>query len=114
MCDINQIINTKIFELKIKKDKYINEKAAATNKITRIENNIRQMTFKYHGEIAKLKNFFPTIDEEKLKKIEAFHLGISQILLAELEHSRSKLAWVFDVDCGIHFPSSSPMGAPIR
>jgi hypothetical protein len=92
MCNINQILNDEVADLKVEKDRLVNEKMLAVNKLDRVDKNIKDATFKHTGEISRLKSFFPDIDESRLEKVDGFHAGISKILLEELKKSRDRLS----------------------
>jgi hypothetical protein len=91
MCNINEILNNEIFDLKIKKDALVNIKTKIANKIERVNNNIRGASFKRTSEFEQLKNYFADVNIDRLSKVEAFHSGISAILIEELSKSRVDL-----------------------
>jgi hypothetical protein len=83
--DITQIVNEEILSLNSEKDKILSTLNYYNNKLERLKRNLNQKTYIKSKNLEKLKEFFPSVNLDKIEEIEEFHNGISKILKNELK-----------------------------
>lgn len=83
--NIREIVNQKIFELKIEKDSLLNRKFELDTIIEVLRKNLAATKFIAYHELEKLKAIIPSIDITRLQKIEMFHQNISRNLSEEIK-----------------------------
>ncbi len=89
--DITNLINEKSINLKNEKDNLIENKFKFEMQLSRVENNLKGNNPIKQSAFNSVVEFFPNINSEKLKEVEAFHSGISKILRQQLIVEKSAL-----------------------
>ncbi|MBU0926013.1 hypothetical protein KKG81_14095 [bacterium] len=83
--DITQIVNEEILSLNSEKEKILSTLNYYNNKLERLKRNLEQKAYIKSKNLEKLKEFFPSVNLDKIEEIEEFHNGISKILKNELK-----------------------------
>ncbi len=90
-------MSEELIELKNQKNSLCIKKSQLLNKIKRIENNLNSNEIKIKNKFNKLIEFFPSINMEKLNKINDFHNKISSSLKNELIKEEEQLKALLDI-----------------
>ncbi|MBK8233925.1 MAG: DUF2326 domain-containing protein [Deltaproteobacteria bacterium] len=89
--NISQVLNREVLELKEKKDSLLRQQLQMQSRLRRIEQNLSGVRAARQRDFLALRDFFPSIDADRLSTVEAFHSGISGVLRAELRSARTHL-----------------------
>lgn len=95
--DLKSLMSEELIELKNQKNSLCIKKSQLLNKIKRIENNLNSNEIKIKNKFNKLIEFFPSINMEKLNKINDFHNKISSSLKNELIKEEEQLKALLDI-----------------
>lgn len=90
-CNISEIANKVIMELKTKKDQLLITKRTIESKRIRIKRNIIDNKFINSKKLVNLNQFFPDVNNDRILMIEKFHSGLSNILKKELQRAEEEL-----------------------
>ena len=94
---LNEIINREMLELKNQKDALLSTKLEIDSKLARLRNNINDSKYIKSKNLTGLKRFFPDVNMERIMNIDAFHSGISKILMKEMKLSEKQLIEQLDI-----------------
>lgn len=89
--NISEIVNREILELKLEKDKLLAQRLTLTNRLQRIQENLRGNRAIRSESFRDLVNFFPEVNQERLAKVEEFHREVAKLLRTELRESQNQL-----------------------
>lgn len=87
--DISELLSQEMMDLRIQKKNLIEEKEYYVSRLFRTNKKVKHVT---PSEFEPLLEFFEDVNIEKIKSIQSFHKGISEILTDELEIARENLA----------------------
>lgn len=94
---IREIVNEKSLGLKQEKDSIVDVLYHAKGHLSRIESNLNFGSSVSRRYFNKLKEYFPSVDEEKLLKVDEFHSGVGKILKAEIKKERDNIKGQIEV-----------------
>lgn len=86
--DIEEVVSDEMIKLRQEKKKLLDEREYYISRFNRTTKTIRNTSI---AEFEPLLEFFENVNLEKLKNIESFHQGITNILTEELEAARQDL-----------------------
>ena len=89
--NISEIVNREVLELKLEKDKLLAQRLTLTNRLQRIQENLRGNRAIRSESFRDLVNFFPEINQDRLAKVEDFHRDVAKLLRTELRESQNQL-----------------------
>ncbi|WP_027364800.1 DUF2326 domain-containing protein [Desulfotruncus alcoholivorax] len=89
--DIDALLTKDILELKSEKSQLVRQYNIYENRLKRTKHNINQEKLNIDPELARLAEFFPSINLEKIKEIDRFHNSLTGILKEELKKSELEL-----------------------
>jgi hypothetical protein len=85
------VVNRELLELKEEKDRLLDVRMTVASRYQRVQSNQRDNRTVRSESFKELANFFPTIDQDRLAKVEDFHNGVARLLRAELSAAESQL-----------------------
>lgn len=85
------IISKEMLELKRKKSLLLEQRNHYNDRLTNVKINLASKNPALKAQLARLVEFFPNINMDKLTKIDDFHAGISSILKESLKSTQSEL-----------------------
>jgi hypothetical protein len=112
---ISDVVNREVLALKMQRDELRGLRLRLEGKLIRIQKNISGNRHIRSKNFESLREFFPSINEERLVKIEEFHSGLAKLLRAELRESEKRLQeQVASIDrevSSIDFQMSAALGS---
>lgn len=94
--NIKEITSKELLEFKQEKDSLLDNQQLVTDKLSRIRKNLKSSGYKLGRGFERLREFFPDVDSDRLKRVESFHNGISSILKRQLRASEQLLQQQLD------------------
>ncbi|MEG0892414.1 MAG: DUF2326 domain-containing protein [Oscillospiraceae bacterium] len=91
------IVSKEMLELKRKKSLLLEQKNQYNDRLTNVKINLAAKNPALKAQLARLVEFFPTINMDKLTSIDNFHAGISSILKESLKATQSELEAAIEV-----------------
>jgi hypothetical protein len=85
------IVSKEMLELKQKKSSLLEQRNQYSDRLTNVKINLAAKNPALKAQLARLVEFFPTINMDKLTSIDNFHAGISSILKESLKATQSEL-----------------------
>jgi hypothetical protein len=89
--NVSEVVNRELLELKEEKDRLLDVRMTVASRYQRVQSNQRDNRTVRSESFKELANFFPTIDQDRLAKVEDFHNGVARLLRAELSTAESQL-----------------------
>lgn len=90
--NISEVANREVMELKIEKDRLLEEKLRLDSRLLRVRNDLNQNKAIKSKHLEPLLKYFPDVNTSKLEEVESFHSSITKILRKELRSSEAELA----------------------
>lgn len=85
------IVSKEMLELKRKKSSLIEQRNQYTDRLTNVKINLTAKNPALKAQLARLVEFFPAINMDKLTSIDNFHSGISNVLKESLKATQNEL-----------------------
>ena len=82
--NVSEVVNRELLELKEEKDRLLDVRMTVASRYQRVQSNLRNNRTVRSENFKELANFFPTIDQDRLAKVEEFHNGVARLLRIEL------------------------------
>tara|TARA_B100000287_G_scaffold433693_1_gene496043 strand:+ start:2550 stop:4157 length:1608 start_codon:yes stop_codon:yes gene_type:complete len=89
--NISEIANREVMELKVEKDRLLEEKLRLDSRLLRVRNDLNQNKAIKSKHLEPLIKYFPGVNTSKLEEVESFHSNITKILRKELKSSEAEL-----------------------
>lgn len=90
--NISEIANREVMDLKVEKDRLLEEKLRLDSRLLRVRNDLNQNKAIKSKHLEPLIKYFPDVNTSKLEEVESFHSSITRILRKELKSSEAELA----------------------
>lgn len=97
--NISEIANREVMDLKIEKDRLLEEKLRLDSRLLRVRNDLNQNKAIKSKHLEPLVKYFPDVNTSKLEEVESFHSNITKILRKELKSSEADLASLLSLIC---------------
>jgi uncharacterized protein YydD (DUF2326 family) len=89
--NLSEVVNKEVLALKLEKDRLLSMRLGTQSRLQRTQENIVGNRHIQSRNFADVVRFFPTVDKERLARVEEFHDGIATILREELRESAQQL-----------------------
>ncbi len=95
--NIKEIVNKEVFSLNSQRDALVERRLLLESKIGYYMRGLKQTKHINTKAFSKLKDYFPSINEQRLVDIDVFHSSISKILKREIEETVRALNSELDI-----------------
>jgi hypothetical protein len=100
--NIREVVDSDLLDLKNQKDELLAKKLPLQANLQRTQRNLKDNKFIKSAQFESLRDFFPSVNAERIAEIELFHSSLAVVLKRELqENQRNLLAQLGTVDTAI-------------
>ncbi|VVE30245.1 hypothetical protein PTE30175_03516 [Pandoraea terrae] len=100
--NIREVVDRDLLDLKSQKDELLAKKLPLQANLQRTQRNLKENKFIKSAQFESLRDFFPSVNAERIAGIELFHSSLASVLKKELqENQRSLFAQLETIDTAI-------------
>lgn len=89
--NLSAVVNKEVLHLKLEKDRLLATRLTVEGRLQRVRRNLAANRNIRKESFAELAYFFPSINQDRLEKVEDFHNDVAALLKAELAESARQL-----------------------
>ncbi|WP_250518578.1 DUF2326 domain-containing protein [Caballeronia sp. ATUFL_M1_KS5A] len=89
--NIREVVDRDLLDLKNQKDELLAKKLPLQANLQRTERNLRENKFVKSAQFESLREFFPSVNSERIADIELFHSSLATVLKKELQENQKSL-----------------------
>ena len=89
--NIREVIDRDLLDLKNQKDELLSKKLTLQASLQRTQRNLKENKFIRSEQFESLRDFFPTVNSERIANIELFHSSLASVLKKELQDTQKSL-----------------------
>lgn len=89
--NIAEIVNREMLDLKVEKDELLSLRLSVESQLIRTRRNLAENRHIKSKHFAGLLTYFPSINQDRLARVEEFHSGVARLLGDELRATQKEL-----------------------
>lgn len=89
--NIREVVDRDLLDLKNQKDELLAKKLPLQANLQRTQRNLKENKFIKSAQFESLRDFFPSVNAERIAEIELFHSSLASILKKELQETQRSL-----------------------
>ncbi|WP_322092868.1 DUF2326 domain-containing protein [Paraburkholderia bannensis] len=89
--NIREVVDRDLLDLKLQKDELLARRMPLQASLTRTERNLKESKFIKSSQFESLREFFPSVNADRIAEIELFHSSLASVLKKELQENQKSL-----------------------